>query len=646
MKKLYTLLFNYLSLLFLEYIFMMLSFTSIETSSMLNVILFMIPVSILMTIITSLFNEKTNKIITYIIFSILGFWYNVYYIFNAIFDTQFSLSVLKLSDQGLKFAKSGLIEIANHFYGVLLLFLPLVLSILYRKKINYQKLTLKNIYIIIPLFIISIFTFIFNINNQKNTRYSIYDLYHNINDNALNIEKLGVLNATFLDIDRTIRGFEEHIITTDNQNKDNTTPKSDEDDVKEYGYNVLNLNLEELANSTNKDIKTIANYLIQELVVKKNEYTGLFKNKNLVYITAESFSEIAVDENLTPTLYKLVNTGFHFANYYSSNNLSTIGGEFQSLTGLYADSSILPTWRIGKNTFPYGLSTIFKNAGYNTYAYHDHYATFQDRDKYLKAMGFNNYLACYNGLEKRMDCSRWPNSDVDMINATYTDYIESDKPFLAYYMTVSGHFQYNFTGNKMSRKNKELVKGLPYSDTVKAYLATQIELDRALELLINKLEEANILDDTVIVLLCDHYPYGLTLNEINEISTYQRDAVVEINSNNLIIWNNKIKHKEITKTAMSIDVIPTVYNLFGLEYDSRLYMGKDIFSDTNGLAFFKNRSWVTDKGTYLSTKNSMTKTSEDVSKEYINEINNLVSNRRNISKLIIKTDFYKYLKTQ
>lgn len=646
MKKLYTLLFNYLSLLFLEYIFMMLSFTSIETSSMLNVILFMIPVSILLTIITSLFNEKTNKIITYIIFSILGFWYNVYYIFNAIFDTQFSLSVLKLSDQGLKFAKSGLIEIANHFYGVLLLFLPLVLSILYRKKINYQKLTLKNIYIIIPLFIISIFTFIFNINNQKNTRYSIYDLYHNINDNALNIEKLGVLNATFLDIDRTIRGFEEHIITTDNQNKDNTTPKSDEDEVKEYGYNFLNLNLEELANSTNKDIKTIANYLIQEPIVKKNEYTGLFKNKNLVYITAESFSEIAVDENLTPTLYKLVNTGFHFANYYSSNNLSTIGGEFQSLTGLYADSSILPTWRIGKNTFPYGLSTIFKNAGYNTYAYHDHYATFQDRDKYLKAMGFNNYLACYNGLEKRMDCSRWPNSDVDMINATYTDYIESDKPFLAYYMTVSGHFQYNFTGNKMSRKNKELVKGLPYSDTVKAYLATQIELDRALELLINKLEEANILDDTVIVLLCDHYPYGLTLNEINEISTYQRDAVVEINSNNLIIWNNKIKHKEITKPAMSIDVIPTVYNLFGLEYDSRLYMGKDIFSDTNGLAFFKNRSWVTDKGTYLSTKNSMTKTSEDVSKEYINEINNLVSNRRNISKLIIKTDFYKYLKTQ
>lgn len=646
MKKLYTLLFNYLSLLFLEYIFMMLSFTSIETSSMLNVILFMIPVSILLTIITSLFNEKTNKIITYIIFSILGFWYNVYYIFNAIFDTQFSLSVLKLSDQGLKFAKSGLIEIANHFYGVLLLFLPLVLSILYRKKINYQKLTLKNIYIIIPLFIISIFTFIFNINNQKNTRYSIYDLYHNINDNALNIEKLGVLNATFLDIDRTIRGFEEHIITTDNQNKDNTTPKSDEDEVIEYGYNVLNLNLEELANSTNKDIKTIANYLIQEPIVKKNEYTGLFKNKNLVYITAESFSEIAVDENLTPTLYKLVNTGFHFANYYSSNNLSTIGGEFQSLTGLYADSSILPTWRIGKNTFPYGLSTIFKNAGYNTYAYHDHYATFQDRDKYLKAMGFNNYLACYNGLEKRMDCSRWPNSDVDMINATYTDYIESDKPFLAYYMTVSGHFQYNFTGNKMSRKNKELVKGLPYSDTVKAYLATQIELDRALELLINKLEEANILDDTVIVLLCDHYPYGLTLNEINEISTYQRDAVVEINSNNLIIWNNKIKHKEITKPAMSIDVIPTVYNLFGLEYDSRLYMGKDIFSDTNGLAFFKNRSWVTDKGTYLSTKNSMTKTSEDVSKEYINEINNLVSNRRNISKLIIKTDFYKYLKTQ
>ena len=255
-------------------------------------------------------------------------------------------------------------------------------------------------------------------------------------------------------------------------------------------------------------------------------------------------------------------------------------------------------------------------------------------------MGFDNYLACFNGLEKRMNCNLWPNSDVEMIRSTTSDYLNSDKPFLAYYMTVSGHFEYNFGGNQMARKNKKLVENLPYSEKVKAYLATQIELDKALELLIYELENNNILDDTVIVLLADHYPYGLEVDEINELSSYNRDMVVEVNSNNLIIWNNQLSHEEIEKVCMSIDVIPTVYNLFGLDYDSRLFMGKDIFSDYLGLAFFSNRSFVTDEGTYLATTN---KFSKDVSDEYINKINNIVANRKNISKLIVKTNFYKYL---
>lgn len=635
MKKIFTYIFNYLSLVFMELIFMILSFSSININSFINIMLFMIPISIILTIITSLFKEKTNKILTFIIFFILSFWYSLYYIFNAIFNTQFSLAVLKLSNQGFQFINMGLKEILKNIYGLLILFLPFILLIIFRKKLDFKRLTSKFFYITLLIFIISIIIFNININTYKNIKYSIYDLYYNINDNTLNIEKLGVLNATLIDLDRTIRGFKENIIISDNN--DNNI---EEEEIIEYGYNELDLNLEELINSNNSNIKEIASYLQNDEKTRKNKYTGLFKGKNLIYITAESFSEIAVDENLTPTLYKLVNSGFHFNNYYSSNNLSTIGGEFQSLTGLYADTSFLPIWKSGNNNFPYGLSTIFKNNGYNTYAYHNHYATFQNRNKYLKSMGFDNYLACFNGLEKRMNCNLWPNSDVEMFRSTISDYLNSDKPFLAYYMTVSGHFEYDFGGNQMARKNKKLVENLPYSEKVKAYLATQIELDKALELSITELENNNILDDTVIVLLADHYPYGLTIDEINELSSYNRDMVVEVNSNNLIIWNNQINREEIDKVCMSIDVIPTVYNLFGLEYDSRLFMGKDIFSDSMGLAFFNNRSFVTDEGTYLATTN---KFSKDVSSDYINKINNIVANRKNISKLIIKTDFYKYL---
>lgn len=635
MKKIFTYIFNYLGLVFMELIFMILSYHSININSFINIMLFMIPISIILTVITSLFKEKTNKILTFITFFILGFWYSLYYIFNAIFNTQFSLAVLKLSNQGFQFINMGLKEILKNIYGLLILFLPFILLIIFRKKLDFKRLTSKFFYITLLIFIISIIIFNININTYKNIKYSIYDLYYNINDNTLNIEKLGVLNATLIDLDRTIRGFKENIIISDNN-----IEEEEKEEIIEYGYNELDLNLEELINSNNSNIKEIASYLQNDEKTRKNKYTGLFKGKNLIYITAESFSEIAVVENLTPTLYKLVNSGFHFNNYYSSNNLSTIGGEFQSLTGLYADTSFLPIFKSGNNNFPYGLSTIFKNNGYNTYAYHNHYATFQNRNKYLKSMGFDNYLACFNGLEKRMNCNLWPNSDIEMFRSTISDYLNSDKPFLAYYMTVSGHFEYDFGGNQMARKNKKLVENLPYSEKVKAYLATQIELDKALELLITELENNYILDDTVIVLLADHYPYGLTIDEINELSSYNRDMVVEVNSNNLIIWNNQINHEEIDKVCMSIDVIPTVYNLFGLEYDSRLFMGKDIFSDSMGLAFFNNRSFVTDEGTYLATTN---KFSKDVSSDYINKINNIVANRKNISKLIIKTDFYKYL---
>lgn len=631
-------LFYYGCLFLLEFSHMLLTFDSILRTSIFNVMLFLIPVAGILTIITSLFSEKINLIISVIIFGVLGLWYNIYYVFEAIFDSFFSFAVFKLSDQGLKFAGNAVISILEHLYGVVLLFVPMILIIIFRTKFSFKRINIKQFLFMIGIMFFGTLFFGFDVYLQKDDKYAAYDLYFNINDNSLNIEKLGVLNASVLDIHRTLFGFDEKIKIVDNDDKDL------EEDIFDYGYNEIGIDYNKLLNEVSTaDLKTITNYMINDKATNKNKYTGIFKDKNLIYITAESFSEIGVSLELTPTLYKLVNSGFHFTNYYSSNNLSTIGGEFQSLTGLYADNTILPTWRSGKNAFPYGLSNSFENAGYNTYAYHNHYYTFQDRNKYLKSLGFDNFLGCYNGLEKRINCKLWPESDVEMMEATISDYVSSEKPFLAYYMTVSGHFAYNFTGNKMAKKNKDLVVDLPYSDPVKAYIATQIELDRALELLIDKLEEAGILDDTVIVLLCDHYPYGLTLDEINEVSTYERDGIVEINSNNLIIWNNKIRTIKVDKVAMSIDVLPTVYNLFGIDYDSKLFMGKDIFSNSEGIAFFKNRSWVTDKGTYMANQNKMVNSNGEVSKEYIDKINNIVANRKNISKLLIKSNYYKFV---
>ena len=385
--------------------------------------------------------------------------------------------------------------------------------------------------------------------------------------------------------------------------------------------------------------KDIKEYIDNNPGTSKNKYTGIFKDKNLVFVVAESFSTIGVREDLTPTLYKLTNNGFVFNNYYVPYFLSTIGGEFQADTALYPSINSLSIWRSGNNSFPYGLGNSFNNINYNTYAYHNHSGYFQDRYKYLKAIGFNNFKACAMGLD--INCDVWPESDIEMIEKTYTDYIDSDKPFMAYYMTVSGHMEYNFFGNYIASKNKLLVDNLNLSTSASAYLATQIELDRALELLINKLEEANKLDDTVIILTADHYPYALSLEEMNELSTFKRDNLFEINHNSLIIWNNKLNRVEIDKVGMSIDVLPTVYNLFGIEYDSRLFAGTDLLSNSDGLVILSNRSWITDKGKYNSITNEYIGIG-DV--DYVNNINKTIQNKISFSRSMITNNGYKYIK--
>ena len=169
------------------------------------------------------------------------------------------------------------------------------------------------------------------------------------------------------------------------------------------------------------------------------------------------------------------------------------------------------------------------------------------------------------------------------------------------------------------------------------------EIDRALELLLNKLDEAGKLDNTVIVLLADHYPYNLQLKYINMLSSYERDSLIEANSNNLIIYNSKMKGVNIDKVGMSIDVIPTVYNLFNIDYDSRLIMGKDILSTSEGIAIFKDKSWITSKGTYYASSGRFEAKVDNVDDNYVDTINSIVSNRLAISRMFVENDYYNYL---
>jgi len=627
LEKLKKLLIVYLSLLYLDLIFNLFAYDTYLRGTFFNIIFIDFIRAALISVLISGFKDKINRIISYVIYGFLWFWYSLFYIFYKVFVTPFSIALFRQSDQTLAFGKNIIISILQNFHVVILFLIPVILLIIYRRKDWFQKESIKNLLMYVWVFGLGILMFVGNVMLQGKEIGSAYNLLIETSNVSLNIERLGVMGATYLDVERSIFGFEETINLVNE-------PVMEDDSVFEYDYNTLDI--EFVGNSK------IDKYMQNDTGTKQNKYTGMFEGMNLVYIVAESFSEIAVSEELTPTLYKLVHEGFDFKNFYTSNNLSTIGGEFQALTGLYADNSILSSWRGGSATYLYALGNVFEDLGYKTYAYHNNSAYYQDRNVYLKTQGFDNFKGCYNGLEKIINCEQWPQSDESMIEGTVKDYINNDEPFMTYYMTVSGHFYYNKSSNAMAKKNYKYVKDLDYNEDVKGYLATQIELDHALESLLNHLEKAGKLDNTVIVLLADHYPYNLSINNINTLSSYKRDTLIEANSNNLIIYNRKMKRVEVEKVGMSIDVLPTVLNLFGIEYDSRLIMGKDILSTTEGIAIFKDKSWVTNKGTYRASTGKFS--GEDVTDEYIATINQIVNNRVAMSRMIVMDNYYKKIK--
>lgn len=622
---------NLCILLYFEFSLGLLLYDVYARETIFSIVIYSIFSSLIITFLTTIFPCKVNKILNYVIYFVLSFWFSLQFTFKSSIKTFFTISLFKISDQAVGFIGEFFYIILKNLYGIIIFFLPFILLIVFRKKIDYEVEKEGRLYLISYLVIAPLvyFGYTYYLKYRDNSTISLYDLYYNTDNIPLSIQRLGLLPSTGLDVYRSVFGFEEKIIKVEYEEEDN------EEEIFSYGDNKLNLKLDSNLSSVVKE------YIENNQGTKKNKYTSIFEDKNLIFIVAESFSTIGVNEELTPTLYKLTNSGFIFENFYVPYYLSTIGGEFSAVTGIYPDTSTLSTWRSGNNSFPFGLSNVFENKGYNTYAYHNHSGYFQDRYKYLKSIGFDNFKACYMGLD--INCDMWPESDIEMIEKTYGEYINSDKPFLAYYMTVSGHLEYNFSGNSIASKNRNLVDNLPYSDSAKAYLATQIELDRSLKLLIDKLEENNILEDTVIVLLADHYPYGLTLDEMNELSSYERDGLFEINHNSLIIWNENLNTIRVSKVGMPTDVIPTVYNLFGIDYDSRLYVGNDLLSTADGLVILGNRSWITDNGKYSSVDNTYSGI-EDTG--YVDKINSIVANKIAFSKSIISTDGYKYISVE
>ncbi len=633
MKK-YSMLILYLFLfVYLEFVSKVLMFNKLIDLRFIYTILFSLVTALILFIVSKLFKAKTNKIISGILLCLITFFYVFNYLYYSLLATPFSVSVLELADQAFDFWDIAFHVINIDLISILIMLLPIVLYFTNQKVFDYEPLNKKNIACLICTTVISYFGCLLTLNFDKENLYSAYNLYYKTDSIIDSTDVLGVFTTQRLNIKRNIFGFEEQIVLEPDDNP--------EEIPEEITYNQMDWNFDELiAQTDDSNLQNIYDYLKDQTPTNKNKYTGLYKGKNLIFVLAEGFNSIAVDENRTPMLYKMIHEGFDFTNFYSPVFLSTTGGEFQATTSLIPTSEILGLWRQTAPTFSYAIGNAFTKLGYKAQSYHDWTYSYYSRNKTMPTQGFTDYTACGNGLENEINC-KWLPSDVDLIKATLDKYADNT-PFVTYYISVSGHAPYNFTGgNSISIKNQEAVADLPYSDSVRAYLAAQLEFEYAMEALVQGLDEKGILDDTVIVIVGDHYPYTLTVDEINEVSTYERDKTVEVNHSNLIIWNNKKVDTTINKVASQLDVLPTILNLFGVEYDSRLLIGNDIFSDKEGLAIFSDRSWRSDLGVYYSaTKEFIANDGVEIPENYIQNMNVKIANYFTMSKLMLQENIY------
>ncbi len=407
------------------------------------------------------------------------------------------------------------------------------------------------------------------------------------------------------------------------------------------GYHTLPIDFDALiASEEDEGLKQAHQWFSQRTPTPENLWTGYFEGKNLIWIVAEGFSTLAMDPQRTPTLWKLSHQGFVFDNFYTPLwGVSTSDGEYVTTTGLIPKSGVWSYSLSADNYMPFALGSQFREKGYRTFAFHDYLYSYYDRDKSHPNMGYE-YYALGQGLELE---EVWPPSDLEMMEKIVPMFVSEDK-FMVYCLTVSGHLTYTQDTNAMSARHWEEVSGLPYSEEVRCYLAAQMELELAMESLLSQLEEAGKLNDTVVVLSADHYPYGLTDEQYSELLGHEVDPVFEIFQNTLILWSGDMEGAavHVDKFCSSLDVMPTLSNLFGLDYDSRLIMGSDILSGEDPLVIFANYSFINEEGYYNSILDQFTRwDGETPDLEEVAAMVAEVQNRVAYSGTILDCDYYR-----
>ncbi len=571
---------------------------------------FVLVISLIFTLITLLFSlfkyHKLMIIINYIILLLYSLFLITQNIYNRVFGSYYRFKTLEgLFKEliGVTDSAIELIKISDYFPLIALTLITILCFAFYKKhtyKLKIEKFLLIAINFGIIVFLIINFHIKLNLKANDSFIYYKSELY--------------VFNEV----------------------------KSVEKFVNIFGLNTLLYKelLDIYQNKTVKiDVEVIDNYFNSKKTKLSNEMTGIFKDKNLFIIQAESLMNAGINKELTPTLYWFKNQGIDLKEFNTPLLLgSTSDSEFMANTSIIPITDGFPVcYEYDNNSYKQTLAESFKQLGYKAYAFHNNYAEYYNRDVVFKNYGYKFHDATVLGFENFIEDSKISES------LAYIS-IGAD-PFISYWISVSGHQPYELNTYGATNKDdilkiKKLYPNL--SDDYVSYLAKSMDLDKALSNIVNIIDGAGKLDDTVFIIFGDHKAKGL---DISENSLFCKEVGCDLYSGNttMIIFNTQIDKKIDNKVkSTALDIFPTIANMYDLKVDYRYLIGNDIFDNQNeGLHFFNEGIYATNNFIYNFITEEIIKSDGIYTTLEIEEKIKEIELKMKISEDILKSDYFK-----
>jgi len=316
-----------------------------------------------------------------------------------------------------------------------------------------------------------------------------------------------------------------------------------------------------------------------------NEMSGIYEGKNLILIQLEAIDTWMIDEDYMPNLYAIKQNSLQFTKHHTPAYITagTFNTEFMVNTGILPAASGTPNTVYTKNDFSNSMASLFSKAGYKAQSFHGSEADVYNRGNVHENLGYEKY---------------WSGNDMGMADyqldrflmSGYEQMTSADK-FFSFVITFSGHGPYgenNWIGLQHIEDAKKVAKR---TDGNYVYaVAHSMETDLFIGELIAKLNEDSLMDDTVLIFYADHCNYYMLDDQLN-MDIKGVDTLNKLTNTDLFIYDGGAHTGTVDKVTASIDVLPTIANLFSLDCDYASVIGHDAFGTDGGYVFFQDNSW-------------------------------------------------------